>query len=71
MSSAPRPRTAKTAPAAAEGFAERGGDLGLGAAGGDAVVEVGLIVGDDVVGGRGRQADEAFLQTIDEFGARH
>ena len=55
----------------ADWIAERGGHLGLGAAGGDAVVEVGLIVGDDVVGGRGRQADEAFLQTIDEFGARH
>jgi len=51
--------------------AQRRGHFRLGAAGGQAVLEMGLVVGDDVVGGRGRQADKTVLQTGDEFRARH
>ena len=52
-------------------IAQGGGDFSFGAAGGQTVVEMGLIVGDDVSGGGGRQADQAVFQTGDEFCARH
>ncbi len=51
----------------AVGIAEGCGDLGLGATGGDAVVEVGLVIRDDLCGSRRRQADEAGFQAAKKF----
>jgi hypothetical protein len=53
------------------GIAERGRHLGLGAAGSDAIVEVGLVIRGDLVGACGGQADQAGAKPAKEFLTGH